>query len=213
MTDNRNKKQLQKIDESFAAQQVQNALSLSGIISAKQLSGGYSGMPIFKVKATGGLTYVIRFLERKSLQDREQEILGLKHASNFDYGPHLYFIADENAFIIMEYIDNQKITLELRQSDKLYTMLAQLLRKMHNAPAFTWSAENYFEIIYERCKILSDKKSAQTLIPLEKIKNDVQIIEKTLKPYATVAPCHNDLNPNNLLFAGNKFIAIDFESV
>ena len=201
------------IDHSYAAQQVKKALFLSDPIHAEPLLSGYSRASIFKVQSSTSSKFVIRFLEHKNVYQRQSEMIGLQNASNLNYGPHIYFISPDNSYIIMEYIDHQNIPFELLKSSELCIMLAQLLSKIHKAPAFSFNSDNIFERIYSHCDILSARGANQALVPIDQIKQEIQIIEKILMPYSTPAPCHNDLHPNNLLFTGNKFMAIDFERV
>ncbi len=199
-----------KINEAYAAQQVKKALSLTGRVSAQILSGGYSGTPIFVVTDAKNIQYVIRFLEHTVVAKREREIIGLKHASDQGYGPHIYFIAPENSYVIMQCIEHQKIPAKLRESVELYQMLAHVLQKIHQGPALPIPNKTIFQRVY---KTLNDISEYKDVLPLEKIENLIKIIEKVLALHMTLAPCHNDLNPNNLLFLGNEFKVIDFESI
>jgi thiamine kinase-like enzyme len=197
------------IDEQYAALVTKKALTISEPVTAKVLSGGLSGMPIFLV-TTDSTQYVVRFLISKSPDERNQEISGLKIASQEGYGPHLYFVDPKQEYVIMEYIKSQPLSLEQRQSDKLYRALGNLLRKIHHGPAFS-NKLNFFDDIQEEIQALHAKNDAS--IPLAKIESIIMRIRQAVTPYLISAPSHGDLNPNNLLFDGNDFKAIDYEGV
>ena len=50
-------------------------------------------------------------------------------------------------------------------------------------------------------------------IPVIKIEEIINITHKALASYTTATtPCHNDIQPNNLIFLGNGFKAVDYET-
>lgn len=197
------------IDEQYAALVTKKTLTISGPVTAKVLSGGLSGMPIFLV-TTDSTQYVVRFLSSKSPDERNQEITGLRIASQEGYGPHLYFVDPSQTYLIMEYVKSQPISLEKRQSDELYRALGNLLRKIHNGPSFSHEL-NFFDDIQDEVQGLHAKNDGS--IPLTKIESIITRIRQAVTPYLTSVPSHGDLNPNNLLFEGNDFKAIDYEGV
>ncbi len=200
-----------KIDENYAAKTVKNALALPGTVTAQKLKGGYSGAPLFTVTADSK-KYVVRFLEHKSKEDREQEISCLKTASDGTYGPHIYFADVDHAVIIMEYLPPQRISGEQRDSKELYIALAHLLQKIHRGPKFAKSL-NVFDWLEHKLQVVKDILKSKNVkgIPVNKLEEITVTLRKALSPHMTVTPCHNDMNPNNLLFLGDKFKAIDYE--
>ena len=200
-----------QIDESYVATVTKKALSLSGPITVKILNGGYSGASIFTV-SSDSKKYVVRFLEHKTKEARQNEIACLKIASQEGYGPHIYFSDVDQSVVIMDLLFNQDISLQQRQSDCLYIYLAQLLQKIHSGPKFG-NYRNIFNDIQGCIKVVKKNLEAQNIdsIPLAKIEKIIDILHDTLLSHLITTPCHNDLHPNNLMFCGDKFKAIDYE--
>lgn len=199
------------VDEKRAAAVVQKALSLSGPVVAERLAGGYSGASLFVVTA-GLKKYVIRFLGHKSKEERQQEITCLKIASEGGDGPHLYFADVEQAVVIMEYLPLRQISDEQRQSKELYIALAQVLQKIHRGSRFPRTI-NFFDEVQREAKVVKDiaERHPNAGIPLAKLEAIIATLRQVLTSQLTSVPCHNDMNPNNLIFLGNSFRAIDYE--
>ncbi len=198
------------IDEKYAADVVKKALSLPGPITAQVLKGGHSGAPLFTVNADSK-KYVVRFLTHKTMANRRDEIACLNIASKEGYGPHIYFADAEQGVVIMDYLDNQKISFEQRKSDQFYIALAHFLQKIHNGPAYQQKGD----ILAVTKNVLARLKTLKTIahktVPLEKLEAIVAELSSVLLPHELIAPCHNDLHPNNMIFLGNEFRAIDYE--
>lgn len=205
------KEEICQIDEKYAAMVTKNALSLTEPVIAKILKGGYSGSPIFVV-TSASKRYVIRFVGNKSKKAMREEITCCKIASKQGYGPYVYFVDAVRGIIIMEFLSNQDIQLQQRQSDSLYISLANLLRKIHFGPKFE-GYRNVFEDILEHINVVKKNLEIQNIdnIPLIKLEEIIKIISETFALDTTIVSCHNDLSPVNLMFLGNEFKAIDYE--
>lgn len=198
-----------RLDEAYAARVVKDHLKLTGSVFAQQLKGGLSNAQLFIV-TSGTEKYVIRFLLHKTAEKREQEITCLTAASQGDYGPHVYFASSTEGIAIMEYLKALPITDAIRASPLLYNQLGQLLRTMHSAPPLT-KTTNVFSKIQNRM-LPRVKARYKNSVILDTIEHAVEHIKNTVEPFATWAPCHNDLNPNNIIFVGTACKAIDYES-
>lgn len=199
-----------RIDEKYAASVVKDALSIQGNVTVQALKGGFSGAPLFTA-TTDSKKYVVRFLTKESPEERKQEIATLQIASRCGYGPYVYFADVEKAVVIMEFLHHQNISPQQRQSKELYVLLAKLLQKIHRGPKFeNIQDRNVFDTIH---KIIQDlKPKCSEAVPLAKLEGIMTAIHQVLAPYVSLAPCHNDLNPNNLIFLGDMFKAIDYEN-
>ena len=197
-----------RIDEEYAARLVKDKLALGGTITAKKLSGGLSGAKLF-IADDGTKKYVVRFLTHKTPKRRQAEINSLKIASEHGYGPHVYFTSKNGTIIIMEYLQAQPITLEQRKSTELYVMLGRLLKKIHAGPALPNSRDVFLLRHLNDVQILY-----KDIIPeiLEIMEQQLSHIKQILMPYIILAPCHISLNPDNLMFLGTEFKAIDYEA-
>lgn len=198
-----------RLDEVYAARVVKDHLKLTGNVFAQQLKGGLSNTQLFIV-TSGTENYVIRFLLHKTPEKREQEITCLSAASQGGYGPHVYFASSAEGIIIMEYLKALPITDAIRASPLLYKQLGQLLRTMHSAPALT-KTTNVFSQIQNRM-LPRVKARYKNSVMFDTIEHAVERIKNAVEPFAAWAPCHNDLNPNNIIFVGTACKAIDYES-
>jgi thiamine kinase-like enzyme len=202
----------QKIDENYAARVVQKSLALPGPITAQVLTGGFSGAKLFTVTA-GTQKYVVRFSKHKPLEDRKHEMSRLKIASDAGYGPHLYYANADEGVLIMEYINHQPITEKQLNSDELYVALARLLQKIHRGPQDKKNT-NIFVKIQKKLQLVKEIVEPDHIkdFPLARVEEIIATLHKALALNQPTAPCHNDLNPGNILFLGHDVKAIDFES-
>lgn len=205
------KRDIRAIDEKHAANLTKKILSLTGPVYAEILKGGYSGCYTFVVNSNSQ-KYVIRFLENKSKDFRQKEITNLKIASKKGCGPHIYFADVEQSVVIMEYLLNQNISQQQRESDLLYIELAKLLQKIHSGQTFE-GCINIFDWIQGQIDNVKNFVETKAIkgIPLIKLEDIIKIASEVFSSDAVKLPCHNDLNPGNLMFLGDKFKAIDYE--
>jgi len=193
------------IDGKYAASVVKDKLSLPGNVTAQALKGGMSGAKLFTV-TDGAKKYVIRFMTHKTPEKCLAEMRGFRTASENGYGPHIYFMDEKDAVIIMEYISSQPITYQQLQSKELYSMLGHLLKKIHSSQ----SLQKATDAINRSRRKLRNITHHGAIIPLESIEKNLAIIQKTVTPYIVSAPCHLGLNPDNLIFFGDGLKAIDY---
>lgn len=198
-----------EINEKYAEEKVKKSLSLKDHVQAKKLHGGISGSQLFVVSSEDK-KYVIRFLIQKNQRERNQEITCSAIASQQGYGPRIFFTDPKQEFVIMEYLPNEPITQEQKNTAQLYEALADVLRKIHSGPAYPTKLD-LFDKMQETIATLTVEKQVTT-IAWERIQKAITLIHKTLLPYLTSAPCHNEISPNNLIFFENKFKAIDYET-
>ena len=197
------------MNEDYVSKLVKDKLSIKEKVTTEKLTGGFSDAQIFTA-TTDSKKYVIRFLTDKSLKEKELEISALQIASQHNYGPHIYYADADKTVVIMEFLERKNISPEQRESESFYKSLAKILQKIHKGPNFeNLKNRNIFYQIGAVIKKLKQQKSQG--IPIEKLENVISIIHETLKPHLTLAPCHNDLNSDNLIFLGDHFKAIDFE--
>lgn len=201
-----------RIDEDYAISVVKQKLSLSGEFSAQRLSGGASGADLFLV-TDGTRKYVIRFMKNKTPYELAREVHNLQVASRGGYGPQVYFADASQRLLIMQYLSGERVTAEDFRSGPSQTALAVLLKKIRGGEPFKSGCPDFFTKIEEGI----DKAKGQfgSSVPLEPLQGFVAKIYRSLLPYLSFSPCHNDLHPGNLIFVKGegswKIYAIDYE--
>ena len=206
-----------QVDAKYAAKIAKDTLLLSGVISAQELKGGFSGAKLFTV-TSNSKKYVVRFADHQSSEQIQEGIGNLKNASAGGYGPHVYFADSEESVVIMEYLlskyssygQHLKELLKPNQPKKLYVELGRFLQKIHRSPK-VYRSRNIFEEIRERASKI--RCSVNSAVPLAKIEDVTDIIYEAVLPYLRVAPCHNDLHPGNLMFLENEVKAVDYDDL
>ncbi|MFH0898029.1 MAG: phosphotransferase [bacterium] len=200
---------IQAVDQEYAAKVVKDALSLPGTVTAQVLKGGNSGAQLFTV-TSDSKKYVIRFLHRKKKYYREQEINCLKIASREGYGPHIYYANIDQGVVIMDFLVRQNISFEQRTSDRFYKSLAHLLQKIHRGKKYKEKRTVFNTIQDIRRQMRSIKSHCNEHVPLVKLEHILDAVYHAL-PCSMYTSCHNDLHPNNVMFLGNDFKAVDYE--
>lgn len=197
--------QKKTLDNKTVAHIAQQALSIQEPMTVKELHGGLSGAKLFLVTSTTQ-TYVLRFSSSSTLDPCE--IACLQIASDSMYGPHLFFVDPQQQYVIMEYIKPHAITDQDRFSKELYQSLGEALSKMHHGPNFP-EHESIFKQTNNDVALLKKYPHLNTI--MLRIKTMLPVIEEAVFAVATKAPCHNDLNPTNLMYTGSSFKIIDYE--
>ena len=195
------------VNSDTAAYFVQRALTIDVPVTAKELHGGLSSAKLFLVTA-GSKAYVLR-ASAPSTSLESREIACLQIASDTGYGPHVYFIDPDRRYIIMEYVVPHPIDKEDRTSKRYYRVLGKTVSKIHNGPNFP-ECESIFTGIERDIEQLKNYHTLCNLVTrMEKM---FFLIRTALTPVSTKAPCHNDLNPNNIIYTGSTFKIIDYEA-
>lgn len=182
--------------------------------SLQLLTGGRGTSKIFKFEVSSK-EYVLRVTDtdRPSFFiDVKSEINNMETVKSLDISPKTHYSDAETGIIVMEYIKNIRLTTQIinheEESHTLYSQFATTLRTLHTGPAFEGEISSVFDDIRRITKTVDHNK-----IPPESLKviNSLETIEDVLKKYQTSAPCHKELNGNNVLYDGNKIYFIDWE--
>ena len=186
---------------------VRESLDLEGPLTVEPLRGGLSGYAKLFLVSTENQKYVLRMISKTS-SEVSHELACLQTASKAGYGPHVYVADPHRGFIIMEFLPSQRISREDRQSTQLYQALGKAVSKVHHGPAFPEGC-TIFDLIRQNLSRLKNyvqyKKTANQMEEL------LSIVHSSLAKYTKKASCHNDLNPNNMLWSGSSFKIIDYE--
>jgi thiamine kinase-like enzyme len=181
-----------------------NLLIKSGL-STKEVGGGFSGNLIY-LSTDGKNKYIVKFFKNKERGARE--IYNSQIASKEGIGSRVYFSDPSKGRLVMEYLDCKELSKEGLKSTQICIDLAHLLQKIHKGEPFGNFEFNPFKNV-EQDGHLNKFKGSQ-IIPLDKIEDIVNCIQKVLMPTLEKVPCHNDLHYKNLIFLENGIKAIDY---
>lgn len=177
--------------------------------SISPLQGGFSTSKLFKIN-TAIQSYVLRLLDpQHSFADRDREIKCMEIASREDIAPKVFYANPQDGIIIMEFIQSSPLSKEEMSPKVRLPRLGHILKKLHNGAPFPNTISRHEEIRKVVSKLAMKKIKLPDLV--SEVLTNVQKIEKSLEKTATLAPCHNDLNPNNILFTQNHIKIIDWE--
>jgi len=172
------------------------------------LSGGLSALVVLKL-SIGGCAYVLRIPNPYvSLSDIQRHFTCMRIATDLGIAPHIAYADVQTGICITTFIEPRPVWTALRESE-LSAQLGTMLRGLHAGPAFP-DATDTFGLI-EACQ--AQLAEVRTLLPgwFQGYLEQFEAIKETLRPHLTSAPCHTDLNPDNLLFDGSRLWLIDWE--
>lgn len=176
-------------------------------VDITSLKGGMSASVLYRV-ASKDKSYVIRFIQHRSIAGRQREINAQTIASENGWGPKLYASDVDEGWIIMEYIKPTSLTEADRMDDEIYKALGQSLRKIHTGPSFEIERD-VVKDTGDRLERLHKKDKIPAVINYEILKNIIDLVQKNHSK--ALAPTHRDLNPNNIIFSGHRPFIIDLE--
>jgi len=186
---------------------IEHILQPQNNFSLEPLTEGLSQHAELFLVQTDNTRYVLRILSKPE-HEISHEITCLQIASKAGYGPRLFAADASQGYILMEYLPPEPITIQDRHSSQFYQALADALSKMHQGPAFP-KARPIFEDIQNDLSRLQKKDQYTDLA--KRMISMISNIYTSLSKDAISAPCHNDLNPNNLIWSGTSFSIIDYE--
>jgi len=131
----------------------------------------------------------------------------MQTASESGYGPKVRYADAEKGIVVMDYLRPE----EPPQADALLKAIADLLRGLHAGPSFPNAPAMFDQISGLVESLLQTRKGALSQEQAEKIVKALEEM-RPLVECRPLAPCHRDLNPNNLLYSKDRLFAIDYET-
>ena len=178
--------------------------SVGNIHSAASLVGGYSASRLLKLDAAAA-SYVLRVMSyEQDVSGRQQHIDCMQLASAHHIAPKCFYSSAADGIMLMEYVPAQPAPVQTDHFAALATSL-QTLHQIRGFPAAAIDLETYMAGL-----IASYAERAPPAYVLEHLRQ-VQALHVQLGVDRADAFCHNDLNPNNLLFVQNRCILVDWE--
>lgn len=189
----------------------QTAFNTTTVDSIDLLSGGLSSALVYKV-VVGGKPYVLRLLmEIDQLRDPVRQFLCMNHAAAAGIAPAVYYANEGDALSITDFIATQPLSKALTTPEERLQILAHTIKAIHALPRFPHLV-NFLDGIDR----FIQNFQASALLPASATAEHFSAYAEIQRVYPRYDPdlvaSHNDLNPNNMLFDGQKIWIIDWEA-
>lgn len=174
------------------------------------VQGGLSGSEVFRLSAAGG-GFIVKVLTKVTiLNDPERQFACMLVAARLGLAPEVLFANADAGIAITRFVQSEPITAELRASDSFGEMLANLLRTLHANRDFPQFVEVY-DVIDSLVRSL-ELQLGPFPETIEQYFTFIRPLRQVLSGSAQLASCHNDLNPRNLLYDGDRLWIVDWEA-
>jgi aminoglycoside phosphotransferase (APT) family kinase protein len=205
--------ELTKIPEA-RREAVQAALSsvfgLRVVADLHPIAGGVSGALIFGFDVRGR-TYVLRIEpERIALRHRQRGFACMAAASAAGAAPRVHYLDPESGVAIMDFVFRRPLSEHPGGPTGLVRALGSLVAKVQATPPFPLLG-TYPEMIGN---VLTGLRPSHFFAPgqLEPHAQGLARIAAALAMNeASLVSCHNDPNPRNILFDGDRLWLVDWE--
>lgn len=187
-----------------ALHQISKTYQISDI---KPMQGGYSTR-VFSILTKSKHKMVLRVLpKRQSSQDFSKEISASMANARKLTAPEIFYFDKEHGVLVMDYLEGNVLRESIyTDTETKVVNLAKLLKRSHSVTGHELESYNIFQRIYDTV----DGMSSMLPNRLEKLIEAVKQIEKKPNVHPE-APCHNDLNPNNIMESQGQLWLIDWE--
>ncbi|HEY9723833.1 MAG TPA: phosphotransferase [Oscillatoriaceae cyanobacterium] len=173
-----------------------------------QLTGGGSGAGIYQFEAAGQRWILRCEGPSHGLNDPERQYACLETAAEAGVSPAALFTCPEDGVAIMPFVAGRPAQ-EIALKDRL-TMIGRALATLHASPCFPVLLP-YIDLLD---KIL-DAMSQTGVLPAEALAEHERLYAMIAAAYRrlseTSVSSHNDLNPANILYSGDRAWFIDWE--
>ncbi len=172
------------------------------------LHGGLSGQLVLKLELAGR-AYVLRVSVAQWAAQRPQgHFAAMQIAAGLGIAPAVHYADEPSGICITDFVAGQPLGPALRLPEQ-QALLATMLRRLHSGPAFPIETDTFAYLHNLRTQI-----AAAGVTPpgwVQGFLDRFAAVESALRPHLVSAPSHNDVNPNNLLFDGERLWLIDWE--
>ncbi|MEN0055216.1 MAG: phosphotransferase [Mucilaginibacter sp.] len=186
---------------------IQNAFNTTTVEDIILLAGGLSASVVFKI-VVNGQQYVLK-LDSPGIAPKKYTCMEI--AANEGIAPPVYYLNKEDGVSITGFINNMPIQAVFTTPDMLLPQLAKTIRRIHALPPFP--VEN--SLVNTVDGLIAQFKASCML--------EGAFFDKLFAYYGEIRKYypwedadkvsgHNDLNPNNMVFDGEKIWVIDWDA-
>jgi aminoglycoside phosphotransferase len=192
----------------------QNAFGGAAIHSVARITKGASGAGVFKL-TVDGRNYLLR-IEGPSdgFRDPHRQYACLRIAAEAAVAPRLIYADSKEGIAITDFISADLTPAAGWNKPELVRTLTRTVKVLHAAPLFP-PLVNYLEGVGS----LMSSCLATGILPAKALEKHRRYFGELVKAYpgekrgkADFVSSHNDLNPGNVLFQGDKAWLVDWES-
>lgn len=176
------------------------------------LSGGLSGARLWRIRV-GGIAYLLRVeTGRDALRDPHRGYRCMALAAEACLAPRVRYADPDDGVAIMDFIEEKSLTFDFHGSrEHLIVEAAQTVRALHAGPAFP-PLIDYLDGMDALIAIFRERG----LFGASATAEVFELYGRLRKGYRTdpadLVASHNDLNPRNILFDGQRLWLVDWES-
>lgn len=173
------------------------------------LHGGLSGALVYKL-VVDEQPVVLRIIEGLNpFNNPQRQFTCMQLAAEHSIAPPVYYTSAELGVSITAYIEHQSAMALLQRDAQQIANCAELLRRLHSGPDFPVFPD-VFAMIQEGIERLT---RLEIRLPglIGELLAAFEPVRRALQPHLTLAPCHNDLNPGNVLYDGTQLWLVDWE--
>jgi aminoglycoside phosphotransferase (APT) family kinase protein len=192
------------------ARVLRDAFGEEPVLDVSVLDGGRSGATLLSLRVAG-VGYVLRRADptRPAHALRSaRELACMKIASEHGVAPKLAYVDVASSISIMERIQAMPFGRSPPARRQRIERVARTLRKLHEGPPFPKGLD-VAGMVRHVDEVL--RARAREGLPEPLVRTMGELASLTAR-FAETAPCHNDLNPGNILEAEDAVYFIDWET-
>lgn len=167
------------------------------IIKFIPLVGGFSGSEVYLINDKFVLKQ-LKFYNRSTITIQKQ-------AAKLGIAPNIVYESPKDRVILMKFLNNAAPVPRDQYTVQRIANFLKILHQIH--PKKAMIDIDIFKKLKNTFEFLQHENLSQEI--LNKI---IKILESKKNKYYKHTICHNDLNPNNLLFENSKVIAVDWDT-
>jgi thiamine kinase-like enzyme len=179
------------------------------VTAAAPLDGGASGAHVYRVTANGAEHLLRIEANVGGLHDPVRQYACMRIASDAGVAPRVLYADATDAVAIMEFVHAHTDAGDDARRARLAS-LARTIRVLHEAPLFP-PFMTFFDAMSTILSYLESNASLPPAILARVLAGYRAIAEVYPRSDAELVSSHNDLNPNNVLFEGERAWLIDWE--
>jgi aminoglycoside phosphotransferase (APT) family kinase protein len=188
------------------------AFGTSELDGAQTVGGGLSGAGVWRIRV-GGINYLLRIENgRDKLRDPVRGYACMRTAADAFLAPRVRYADPTDGVSISEFVQPRSLAMDYPGSGSaLIVDLAQKVRLLHETPPFPTLIDyldGLDELIFEhrRLDILEPAATQELFARYGELRASYQTRACDL------VSSHNDLNPGNVIYDGQRLWLVDFEA-